>query len=78
MLKQSDTPYRLYVLRVWRNGRDDPWRASLDCARTGERLPFATLLELYAFLESETGDAQPSTLRAEDTGDREKSQTEGE
>jgi hypothetical protein len=78
MLKQSDTLYRLYVLRVWRNGQDDPWRASLDFAHTGERLPFATLPELYAFLESETGNAQPPTLLAEDTGDGDKSQTEGE
>lgn len=47
-------PYLVYVLRLWCDGSNTPWRATLECARTGEQLPFTDLTALFAFLEAET------------------------
>ena len=55
-------PYRAYVLRLWRDGPAAPWRAVLECARTGERHAFACLVDLYAFLDAETGAVRAPTL----------------
>ena len=70
MLEQSHSPYLAYVLRLWCDGPTSPWRAALECARTGERHPFADLAALFAFLEAETRDAQilPLSILSEDTG----------
>ena len=67
----SNNGYKAYVLRLWSDGPDGPWRAVLDCARTGAHYPFATVVDLVAFLESETEAPQslPPTLMDEDTGD---------
>ncbi len=54
MSMKNHVPYMAYVLRLWRNGDTTPWRAALECARTGERHAFATLADLVAFLEAET------------------------
>ena len=45
-----------YLLRLWQTEHEGAlvWRASLESARTGERRGFASLAELYAFLEEET------------------------
>lgn len=43
--------YRSYLLRLWRaESPDQSWRASLEDAHTGERIGFAGLEELFAFL----------------------------
>lgn len=44
--------YRSYLLRLWRapGGIEQPWRASLEDPLTGERLGFADLEALVAFL----------------------------
>lgn len=41
-----------YLLRLWRTEQCamECWRASLQDARTGERIGFANLEELFAFL----------------------------
>ena len=54
MLDKQGALYQVYVLRLWRDGPGAPWRAALECSRTGERFPFADLPALFAFLESET------------------------
>ncbi len=76
MLDKHNAPYFLYVLRLWCDGSDTPWRAAVDCARTGERLSFANMSDLFAFLESETRNAQPVSEFSKNTGHGEKSQTE--
>jgi len=45
--------YRAYLLRLWRTA-EGQWRASVEDAHTGERLAFATLGQLAAFLARET------------------------
>ena len=47
--------YLAYLLRLWqvREGKDAPWRASLESPQTGERRGFAGLAELCSHLEAE-------------------------
>ncbi len=46
--------YRSYLLRLWRcESPDQSWRASLEDSRTGQRIGFATLEQLFAFLMDE-------------------------
>ena len=58
----SNPNYHSYLLRLWRDNADHPWRASLQCPATGEKLAFANLLMLFAFLvdqvaaEEDTGE----------------------
>ena len=52
--------YRSYLLRVWRaETRDACWHASLEDPRTGDRVGFACLEQLFAYLmEHVEGDTQ--------------------
>jgi hypothetical protein len=67
-----------YLLRLWQTEQGGAWvwRASLESAsdrsgRPGERWFFATLAELYAFLEQETAalnERWPRSPRYDDVG----------
>lgn len=46
--------YRSYLLRLWRETADLPWRATLEDPRTGEQYGFASLARLFAYLEAQT------------------------
>jgi len=46
----ANADYHSYLLRLWRDGANHPWRASLHCSATGEKFAFADLLSLFAFL----------------------------
>ena len=46
--------YRAYLVRLWQESAHTPWRASAQCASTGAKIYFATLAELFVFLESQT------------------------
>jgi hypothetical protein len=55
--------YLSFMLRLWRAGNDGKpvWRASLKNPLTKERLGFAGLRELFAYLEAQIeGTALPS------------------
>ncbi len=47
---------RLYLLRLWRTDELGglSWRASLESSETGERIGFASLEELFAYLMDRT------------------------
>ena len=49
--------YISYLLRMWRSGQDEEaiWQASLECPLTGERQGFASLKDLWTFLQAQTG-----------------------
>lgn len=55
--------YLAYLLRLWQEGggSSDPlgdpplWRAALEWPQSGRRQAFASLEDLFAFLEEETG-----------------------
>ena len=46
--------YRAYLVRLWRGDDPHTWRASAQSARTGDIARFASLEELFVFLESRT------------------------
>lgn len=48
--------YQAYLLRLWREGEDGPWRASVEDPHDGSQRRFASLTQLLAFLEEETGE----------------------
>ncbi len=53
----ADPPeYYAYLLRLWRTGPRGPWRASLEDAKTGERIGFGNLSEVFFYLHSKAGD----------------------
>jgi len=60
MIKQP-LGYLSYLLRLWQSGSRDNavWRASLQNPMTGERWGFATLKELFTFLEAQADAAEP-------------------
>lgn len=43
--------YRAYLVRLWRDDVQEPWRASAQSVQSGELIRFATLHELFAFLD---------------------------
>jgi hypothetical protein len=43
--------YRAYLVRLWRDDAQEPWRASAQSVQSGEVVRFATLQELFAFLD---------------------------
>ena len=51
--------YISYLIRLWqiRNAGELVWRASLESPSTGERVGFASLDELFGFLQRQTGPA---------------------
>jgi hypothetical protein len=66
--------YVAYLLRLWQaeEGEDAPWRASLESPQPGKRQGFASLAELFTFLEKETRQVvqdQPAPNRGEKGGD---------
>jgi hypothetical protein len=55
--------YQAYLLRMWRDQADAPWRATLiAAAQPDEQLHFATLEALCAFLLAQ---GLPATLQAQ-------------
>ena len=52
----STREYKAYLLRLWRESHKAEWRALLENPNSGERVVFATLGELVAFLEEKTGE----------------------
>jgi len=49
--------YHAGLLRLWRVGAGGAWRASLQDAESGERIGFADLDHLFAYLRQLTEDA---------------------
>lgn len=52
--------YQSYLLRLWRDGAQGPWQASLQHTASGERHTFADLAGLLAFLQTQTADPAPT------------------
>jgi hypothetical protein len=50
--------YRAYLLRLWREAADASWRCSLQAAESAERLGFADLEQLVAYLLRLTDSAE--------------------
>jgi hypothetical protein len=57
-LTNEKVQYSSFLLRLWRAGDNGKpvWRASLENPHTGEHLGFASLKELFIYLETQTGE----------------------
>jgi hypothetical protein len=55
MMPNEATDYRSYLMRLWRvkEGDRDVWRASLQDPQSGERISFATIEALFAYLQEQ-------------------------
>jgi hypothetical protein len=56
-MSKEQRRYISYLLRLWqiRSEGELVWRASLESPHTGERRGFASLADLFTFLEKEIG-----------------------
>lgn len=45
--------YRVYLLRIWQETPDSPWRISMQYGKTGELKLFANLDAFYHFLQTD-------------------------
>ncbi len=53
-MKMDDNQlYQVYLLRLWRNRTDAPWRATLESSEGNAQHHFATVQELVRFLEND-------------------------
>jgi hypothetical protein len=55
-MNKQPSAYQSYLLRLWLAGEKEKtvWRASLESPHSGERTNFATLEELFGFLQRQT------------------------
>jgi hypothetical protein len=59
--------YRSYLLRLWREARDAPWRCQVQCVGTDQEWRFAGLAEMFEFL---VADAAGGVEETEDRKNR--------
>ena len=52
MKSVDDQLYQVFLLRLWRNRTDAPWRATLESGEGSTQHHFATVQELARFLET--------------------------
>jgi hypothetical protein len=46
--------YHAYLLRLWRENDNAPWRVTLQDSRTGEKIGFTDLKKFSDYLEDKT------------------------
>jgi hypothetical protein len=71
-MKDTSPHYLSFLLRLWGAGQGT-WRASLESPMTGERHGFASLKDLFAFLQAQADDQvspTPATGKDEPTGEK--------
>jgi hypothetical protein len=59
--------YQAYLLRLWQERPQTPWRASLQDAATGKRRGFADLQSLFDFLAARTKEATQQSRNEDET-----------
>ncbi|MCJ7551086.1 MAG: hypothetical protein MUQ30_15535 [Anaerolineae bacterium] len=66
----QETRYISYLLRLWLESSGDQqlWRASLEKPQGSERLGFAGLVDLFAFLENETRSSSSGLEHVDEEG----------
>ena len=68
VMKDKSPYYLSYLLRLWGAGKgaDSIWRASLESPMTGERHGFASLKDLFTFLQAQADDPADPTPKSDD------------
>ncbi|MFO7540649.1 MAG: hypothetical protein R6X32_21640 [Chloroflexota bacterium] len=59
MLSGPQNNYQAYLLRLWRDDANTPWRASLQETHGSELVSFASVAQLIAFIEQQTSPDEP-------------------
>lgn len=67
MMTNERKDYLSYMLRLWRSGQADVeeraiWRASVEIPQTRDRFVFASLAELFLFLEQEVDENERCSI----------------
>ncbi len=62
---ETRSRYHAYLLRFWRADEQAAWRASLEDPHTGTTHGFASMMELFAFLNSFTSEARNTNSSSE-------------
>jgi hypothetical protein len=52
--------YHAYLVRLWQEHPQAPWRASVQSVETGETMRFADLGQLFAFLQAQAAPKRPA------------------
>jgi hypothetical protein len=60
-INSKSTNYHSYLLRIWRDGPQRPWRVSMQCAATNTLHYFADTSHLLAFLQAQMDDGEERT-----------------
>lgn len=60
--RPESVDYNSYLLRIWRDGPQRPWRLSLQCAATKTVHYFADATHLLAFLQLQTSDTEAQAI----------------
>jgi len=55
-MNRSETNYQAYLLRLWRDGPSNGWRASLQSTKAGDVQLFADVPSLLNFLQGQTAE----------------------
>ena len=53
-MNHNEPNYQAYLLRLWRDGPRNRWRASLQSTKAGDTQLFADVQSLLNFLQSQT------------------------
>lgn len=71
-MSERQTRYVSYLLRLWQDNDDQNpmWRASLQNSLTGERMAFASVDQMFAFVHRQLGLARNKRDNGQPDGDR--------
>ena len=58
---QTLTGYCAYLVRLWQDSPYGAWRASAQSVQNGETVRFATIEQLFAFLQAQTASPVDNT-----------------
>lgn len=61
---QKVDDYFACLLRIWREGEDSPWRASLQDPHTGELTHFASPQQAFVFIEKQMNEEGKTAVSA--------------
>ena len=59
--ESADANYHAYLIRIWRDSRQAPWRASVTHAVTGEAHRFAAPEQAWAYLQAKLAEGGETT-----------------
>ncbi len=61
--------YEAYLLRLWQETADTPWRYLLESVQTGQRRGFSTLEGLFVYLDQISRQSEFSTMAPDNQED---------